>query len=439
MYEAPLARRNTGLLVALLIGLGLLWFCLLPLLRAGLGHKLLFLCLVLGLGMRLIQWAAPPVFEDDYYRYLWDGAVTAHGLNPYANTPAKAQAEGDLLGLWRQFPQTRPADTRLAELAVDSDEVIGRVAYPGIGTIYPPLAQAGFAAAHLISPFSLTAWRAVSLLAECLALWLLWCLLRHLGDGPEWLLLYWWNPMAWFQLANAAHMESLLLPPLMLAVLLAARGQRLQSACWIAAAAAVKLWPLMLVASLAAGNGLRRTLAPIALAVGLGLLLLTPQLLFLTADDSGGRVYAQSWQTNAFIFQWLVTGWEGLLASAEQAAIAARLCVVAVIGILAVHLFRRQPEYAQQRLGGWLSLPAALVLLGPTGYPWYFLWLLPLLCVDRQPALLALTVLLPLYYFRFPLEARGETGLLQLTIALQFLPVLLWLGISWVRGRCRDV
>ena len=37
-----------------------------------------------GLAARLILFSSEPILEDDYQRYLWDGAVTASGLNPYA-------------------------------------------------------------------------------------------------------------------------------------------------------------------------------------------------------------------------------------------------------------------------------------------------------------------------------------------------------------------
>ncbi|MCH7595822.1 MAG: hypothetical protein IID35_04605 [Planctomycetes bacterium] len=44
---------------------------------------------------------------------------------------------------------------------------------------------------------------------------------------------------------------------------------------------------------------------------------------------------------------------------------------------------------------------AALFLLGPTQFPWYYLWMLPLLCVRLSFGLLLYTVTLPLYYVHY--------------------------------------
>ena len=36
---------------------------------------------------RLIAFSSPPLMEDDYYRYLWDGRETVVHGNPYSTTP----------------------------------------------------------------------------------------------------------------------------------------------------------------------------------------------------------------------------------------------------------------------------------------------------------------------------------------------------------------
>ena len=42
---------------------------------------------VVGVILRALLFYTRPILEDDYYRYLWDGGVTANGFNPYAYTP----------------------------------------------------------------------------------------------------------------------------------------------------------------------------------------------------------------------------------------------------------------------------------------------------------------------------------------------------------------
>jgi alpha-1,6-mannosyltransferase len=43
--------------------------------------------LIVGAAMRLLALPSTPILEDDFYRYLWDGAVTATSINPYRYAP----------------------------------------------------------------------------------------------------------------------------------------------------------------------------------------------------------------------------------------------------------------------------------------------------------------------------------------------------------------
>ncbi len=49
------------------------------------------------------------MLEDDYQRYLWDGAVTAAGANPYAVSPQAARALGPATALGRLAVEAGPA------------------------------------------------------------------------------------------------------------------------------------------------------------------------------------------------------------------------------------------------------------------------------------------------------------------------------------------
>ena len=53
------------------------------------GRALLGWVIVIGAGLRISMLSSAPILEDDYYRYLWDGAVVVNGLNPYAYSPAE--------------------------------------------------------------------------------------------------------------------------------------------------------------------------------------------------------------------------------------------------------------------------------------------------------------------------------------------------------------
>ena len=92
-----------------------------------------------------------------------------------------------------------------------------------------------------------TAWRATCLGLEIATVSLLILLLRDLGRSPLWSALYWWNPVAIKEIINSAHMEAVVLPLLLLALVLAARRRTLMATLGLALAAGAKLWPALLL------------------------------------------------------------------------------------------------------------------------------------------------------------------------------------------------
>lgn len=77
-------------------------------------------CLVCALAFRITLLSAQPTLSDDIYRYMWDGKVQSHGLNPYSYPP------------------------EAGELEFLRDSYYEGVNHKGVRTIYPPLAQIFF-------------------------------------------------------------------------------------------------------------------------------------------------------------------------------------------------------------------------------------------------------------------------------------------------------
>ena len=173
----------------------------------------LILIVLVGLLMRLILFDSTPILEIDFYRYLWDGAVLANGHNPYLYPPAQA------------------VHSPLADLARQSGQVIDRINYAELSTIYPPLTQLSFSLAYWLDSWNLNTWRLILFFADVAGMALIVKTLHHLNKPLHWSLIYWWNPLLIQQTYNAAHMDVLLVVPLMAAVLmLIARRQVIASA-----------------------------------------------------------------------------------------------------------------------------------------------------------------------------------------------------------------
>ena len=405
--------------IAAMMVSGAVWVCLIPLfkrLRLSIG-KHVWALIFLGVVFRALFFGSTPIYEDDWNRYLWDGAVTAQGTNPYQYPPEATFA----------VHFDAPNDLKdLQVLAVENDNFTGRINNPNLTTIYPPVAMGVFTLAALIKPFSLDALRGLYILIELGGLWVLFKALRAYGREPFWALLYWLNPMLIYSVYNAGHMD-IILAPLLLGALYLAKQRPLWASWVLGLAAAVKIWPLILGPVLLRGH--RQSLwiyVGGGIIMGLmALILLSPMLLSL-GENSGLQAYAGGWLRSSFVFGYIEAG---LSFTGENAGRLARLLVAALLTALALWLaFKRTAD--DKVMPAYLMLiPLCLFILSPTGYPWYVLWFLPFLPFLPLYGAALLTVTVTLYYARY---AMGERDIYDLyssyLIPLQFgLPIIILL------------
>jgi len=391
---------------------GCLWLWLLFVLRRRSPAHLLLLVVVVGLLLRVPLFFSTPILEDDYQRYLWDGAVTARGLDPYTHTPAEILAGG-----------IQP-EAEWASLVAEGGAVLARVNHPSLSTIYPPVAQGAFAIAHYIAP-----WKPIGLRVVWLCLDLMVCSLLILGLGrvPDraWrLAIYWLNPLLLKEIYNSLHMELVLLVFATAALVWAGRRRIVLACASLGLAIGAKFWPILWVPLLLRFRGLRRrdALLGILVAGALAVVLVLPLLRALTGDASGLGAYARRWEMNDSAFLLLQALFETV--TPAHAALATRATVALLLLGLLIGLLRRPIKNGSDLAGRALLVVAALFLLSPTQFPWYFLWCLPALALRPNFALLLLTVSLPLYYLRFRFVEHGLADWFDYGIVwLQFVPI----------------
>ena len=80
----------------------------------------------------------------------------------------------------------------LHALAVEARDVVVRINFPDLTSIYPGYAQLAFALAYKLAPWSLKGLRGVFLAADMTAALLLVTLLRQLGRSTWVAALSWW-------------------------------------------------------------------------------------------------------------------------------------------------------------------------------------------------------------------------------------------------------
>ena len=171
---------------------------------------------------RLIGIWGEPFFEDDFYRYLWDGRTLVETGNPYTKPPA------DFF-----------SDTTLSERFED---ILDQINYPNIATVYGPVNQWLFALCYLVAPGEI--WPLQTLLAAADIVIVL--MLLRLANA-NWVLLYAWAPLMIKEFAFTAHPDVLGVA-LLVGALVTAKNQRwVLTGLLLGLAAAAKIFALILV------------------------------------------------------------------------------------------------------------------------------------------------------------------------------------------------
>lgn len=153
-------------------------------------RRTLMWVLAFALLFRLLGVLTFPVFEDDFFRYLWDGRIFVEYGSPYGPAPAEFFASQNL--------------TERFETVLDS------VNYPGIPTIYGPSLQLVFGLSYKIAPGALWPLQCLFALADVAVLL---ALLKFVPIGSRPHLICWslyaWSPLLIKEFATTAHPDIL--------------------------------------------------------------------------------------------------------------------------------------------------------------------------------------------------------------------------------------
>jgi len=371
----------------------------------------------------------PPILEDDYFRYLWDGAVTANGLSPYTYSPKEVMNNENI-------------PPQLHKLASDSGDIFTHINHPTLRTIYPPLTQAVFAFSYKLGPWSVITWKLILLLFGAATLWLLYLAIRMLKLPDAYLLIYWWNPLLVKEIYNSGHLDILVFPLVVGGLLLAIRSSYIKSMVSLVLGIGVKLWPVFLLPLIIRPllSKPKRLIVVLLLIGALLTVMFTPVYLSGVNHSSGFIAYGQSWQNNDSIFRGFIYissfSLELLGYETFHKYITARFSAALVFGIWILYVSYRKPENGRDLFRKGLMVMAFAFLISPTQFPWYYTWLLPFLTVIPRYSLLMLTALLPLYYLRYYFEPRGELYIFTNYIVwIEFVPVWLLLIWEWRRNK----
>jgi Glycosyltransferase family 87 len=341
------------------------------------------LILLGGIAIQLAALTAPPRTSDDLYRYIWDGRVQAAGIDPYRYVPAARE----LVPLRDPFlwPANGPHCVTAAPAAAGQASPPGpalapgctRINRPAVPTIYPPVAEAYFAAVHDLSPphSGSTPIQAAAALFAVATTGLLLLGLRSLGRDPRLAVLWAWCPAVGLEAGNNAHVDVLAVFLAVAALLSLARagGRRraLGGGVLLGLAIAAKVTPVLVAPAVLR----RRPVTVAAAAAGATLAVYLPHLLAVGHRVIGflpGYLAEQGYQSGGGF------GLLSLVLPGRWATIAA----VAVLAAAGLAILRRADPDQPWR-GAVVMSGTALAVTTPA-YPWYALLLVALVALDGQ-------------------------------------------------------
>jgi hypothetical protein len=205
-------------------------------------------------------------------------------------------------------------------------------------------------------------------------------LLTAVGLRREQVLIYAWHPLLLWEVASSGHVDGAALPFIALALLFYVRKRPAATGIALAAATLVKLYPIALFPALYRRSAWRDWKMPAALvgvilagyacylSVGRQVFGFLPDYAKEEGLESGSRYFLLTLARHTL-------HWEGLPTAAFYA-----FAALLLLG-LAVWAWSKSEATPMDAIRSCFAIAAVFMLLFSSHYPWYYLWLLPFLCL----------------------------------------------------------
>jgi alpha-1,6-mannosyltransferase len=294
--------------------------------------------IITGIIFRITLIPAVPTTSPDVFRYLWEGKIVAHGINPYQIPPDAASLNQYHSDLW------------------------SKVGFKNMTSIYPPFAQVAFFIGHLISGESVWGLKIVYLICEIITLIFLLKLLRLKKINPGYIILYAWLPIPIMEYFINAHIDAVGIAFLVLFLYHIEKGRNNLSAVFFALSILVKFYPLMLFPLLIKKTGIKKLIPFTMIFLLTSIVFYAP---FLTSDfavKNSLTTYLLRWEFNGSVYN--------LIKVFSDRDLARIICSILLIITIAVISYQYR-DFVNGAFGVFLSF----VIFATTIYPWYLGWI----------------------------------------------------------------
>lgn len=321
--------------------------------------------LITAVLLRLVSLFGEPLFEDDYYRYMWDGYQTITTLDPYSLAPA-------LFFDSESVPEI-------------FEPVLSLINYPEIATVYGPVTQWIFGLGYLIEAAEVWPLQMLAGLADLILI----VLLYRLGAGNA-LLFYAWSPLILKEFSLTAHPDIYAIIAVVASIFAAAKNKVWLAGISLALGVGAKVFAILVLPYLLSQRWSLRYWSAL-----MGWFVATLVLLTLSFGTTriwapeGLQAMAESWLFNSGVYLLLLkvlsfgTIKIALLAAFSSYALAVCSRRLLHAGRLSV---KQSGNTAINNPGTWQTSDIAfrgdwlfmLFLLAlPVVNPWYVAWVLP--------------------------------------------------------------
>lgn len=347
---------------------------------------------------RMLGFFGDPLFEDDFYRYLWDGyQFISHG-NPYLKAPEEFFID----------PTVSPV----------FNTILGKINYPEIPTVYGPGLQFLFGLCYWIAPAELWPLKLILISFDLLLIGLL----SRIGSVKN-ILLYAWNPLVIKEIAFTAHIDGLIPLLLIAAWLCKQSGKTYWMAGLLGFVITIKIPALLFAPFLLWKAGWK----PVLFCAATITCFYLPFLGESGSDLPALFRFAQSWQFNSALY--------GLLQFVLPDNTSRYILGIAVI-IWILWLWQKDQQHNIMALPRGDLIFAGLIFAAPAINPWYWLWVLPFSVVypSRWPWITSFALLLS-YITGLNLESEAlqayqqplwvpwiEFGIITIAISMEYQP-----------------
>jgi alpha-1,6-mannosyltransferase len=378
------------------------------------GRAALCLVLLFAIAFRLTLLFSGPVFSYDMYRYVWDGKVSANGINPYLYPPDAPQ---------------------LSSLRDSNWELVNQ---KNVRTAYPPLMEMLFTFLYVLTK-SAVDYKLTFLLFDLATVGVIFRILATLGLDSRNLILYAWAPLPIVEISQTGHNDSVAIFLVLLSLLLLLQGRKYSSAAAMSMAVLAKIYPIFFAPILFRQWGKRGCAIFLILLVAFHIPYVGFNLLNIY---SGGLLYViNASYFNGSIFPLLLNlvRWGNV---SSDPTLIVQLSTYAIYGIFMIWALSR--SLREKRAGELVKLSflltGALLLLSRSLFPWYMSWILPFLTLYISPAWIFLSGSIFLSYFKYdsfpPPPYEAVTPQVAFAIdALQYLPFYALLVYEIVKNR----